>query len=51
MKLREVEVALGVSRITLLRWLKSGKIVGVKVGFQWRVTESAVEDAKKSAHV
>lgn len=46
MKLRDVETELNVSRITLLRWIKDEKIKAVKVGSQWRVRRSVVEDMK-----
>ena len=46
LKLREVQVELSVSRLTLFRWIKAGKLTAVKVGQQWRVRRSVVE-AKK----
>lgn len=39
---REAAETLGVSRSTLNRWLKEGRIKGVKVGKQWRFTRDAL---------
>jgi excisionase family DNA binding protein len=44
--LREVGTELKVSRDTLLRWIKDGKLAAVKVGQQWRVRRSTVEGMK-----
>jgi len=44
--LRDVQEELKVSRITLFRWIKAGKLVATKVGSQWRVRRSAVEAMK-----
>ncbi len=49
LKLREVEEELGVSRNTLHRWIKTGKLVAVRVGQQWRVRRSVVEEMKGEA--
>jgi len=46
LKLREVEDELSVSRDTLLRWIQSGKLAAKKVGQQWRVRRSVVEEMK-----
>jgi excisionase family DNA binding protein len=46
LKLREVEEELNVSRNTLHRWIKSGRLVAVRVGQQWRVRRSVVEEMK-----
>lgn len=49
LKLSEVEAELSLSRITLLRWIKSGKMPAVKIGQQWRVRRRVV-DALKDGH-
>lgn len=46
MKLRDVQRELDVSRVTLFRWIKNGKISAVRVGQQWRVRRSVVEAMK-----
>ena len=46
MKLREVEAELSVTRDTLHRWIKAGKLAAVRVGQQWRVRRSIVEEMK-----
>jgi excisionase family DNA binding protein len=46
LKLREVEAELNVSRVTLLRWIRDGKLTAVRVGQQWRVRRSGVEAMK-----
>lgn len=35
---------LGVSMVTVGRWLRSGNLRGVKVGRAWRVPESALDE-------
>lgn len=47
LKLSQVETALDVSRVTLWRWIKSGKLAAVKVGSHWRVLESVVDKLKE----
>lgn len=47
MKLKDVQIALGVSRVTLRRWIKDGKVAAVKVGAHWRVQESVVQRLKE----
>ena len=32
-----------VSRLTVTRWLKSGKLKGEKIGRDWRITKDEVE--------
>ena len=46
LKLRDVEAELSVARVTLLRWIKDGKLAAVRVGQQWRVRRSVVEEMK-----
>lgn len=38
--LTELEPIIGVSHMTLMRYVKSGKLKAVKVGGKWRVTEA-----------
>lgn len=40
----EVAEILKISELTLMDWLRSGKLQGVKVGRLWRITESALND-------
>jgi excisionase family DNA binding protein len=47
-KLSDVEAELKVTRVTLLRWIRDGKLAAVKVGQQWRVRRSAVDEMKES---
>ena len=45
-KLHSVEEAaevLGISPVTLGDWLRAGKIIGTKIGRQWRITESDLQ--------
>lgn len=37
--LTELEPILGVSHLTLLRWVKDGQLKATKIGRKWRVTE------------
>lgn len=53
-KLYSVEEAAGVldiSPVTLGDWLRAGKIIGTKIGRQWRITESDlrsfIEDSRQ----
>lgn len=46
LKLKDVQKELNVSRVTLFRWIKSGKISAVRVGQQWRIRKSVVEEMK-----
>ena len=39
----EVATRLNVSLVTVGRWLREGKLKGLKVGRQWRVRESDLE--------
>lgn len=41
---REVSEKLNVSRPTVLRWLRTGKLEGFRVGGRWRVTPEALAD-------
>lgn len=41
--LTELEPILGVSHLTLLRWVKSGKLKATKIGSKWRVTEATLK--------
>lgn len=51
MNLREAAQSLGVSEHTLRRWLRAGKVAGVKVpgdrGEEWHIEEDAVAEARK----
>lgn len=38
---------LNVAKITIFRYLKSGRIRGVKIGNIWRISEEEVERIKK----
>lgn len=40
----EAAEALGISSQTMGKWLRAGKIRGVKVGRLWRVPESALDE-------
>jgi len=49
-KLYTVEEAAGtlsISPLTLTKWLRTGKIRGVKLGRVWRIPESALEELAK----
>lgn len=46
--LKDVERELGLSRITLHRWIKSGKLLAVKVGRDWRVRRSVLDELKEN---
>ncbi len=37
--LTELEPIIGVSHLTLLRWVKDGKLKATKIGRKWRVSE------------
>jgi excisionase family DNA binding protein len=39
----EVAAQLAVSPLTVRRWLRSGKLKGVKAGKQWRISEGALK--------
>lgn len=41
--LTELEPIIGVSHITLLRWVNSGKLKATKIGSKWRVTEATLK--------
>lgn len=41
---QEASEALGISPLTLGKWLREGKIVGVKLGKLWRITESDLQN-------
>lgn len=43
-KLRDVEKTLGVHRITLLRWIKDGKLKATKIGQRWFVRQSVLDE-------
>lgn len=40
---QEVSEVLGVSPLTLGKWLRAKKIVGTKMGKLWRITESDLQ--------
>lgn len=40
--LTELEPIIGVSHLTLLRWVKDGKLKATKIGRKWRVTEETL---------
>ena len=42
--LKEASEALGISPLTLRKWIIAGQIVGTKIGKQWRVTEQDLQD-------
>ena len=41
---QEASEALGISPLTLGKWLREGKITGTKLGKLWRITESDLQD-------
>ena len=41
---QEASEVFGVSPLTLGRWLREGKLVGTKIGKQWRITETDLQD-------
>jgi len=43
LKPEEAAYRLGVSTLTIKKWLRNGKLPGVKVGHLWRVDESDLE--------
>lgn len=50
-KLYSIEEAagvMGISPITLGKWLRAGKVRGVKLGRVWRIPESALDEIAKS---
>jgi excisionase family DNA binding protein len=48
----EVAAVLRLHRVTIQRWLKSGRLRGYQVGRTWRVPRQAVEEIRQSgAHV
>ncbi len=42
--LKEVEKILGKTRVTLLAWIKDGRLPAVKVGRTWRVSQETLND-------
>ncbi|NLD23368.1 MAG: helix-turn-helix domain-containing protein [Bacteroidales bacterium] len=40
---KEVSEMLGVSPLTLGRWLRNKELIGTKIGKQWRVTDSDLQ--------
>ena len=42
--LKEASEALGISPLTLRKWIIAGQIVGTMIGKQWRVTEQDLQD-------
>lgn len=42
--LAEIEPILGVTRRTLLEYIKSGKLKAVKIGNKWKVSEENLKD-------
>ena len=40
----EVAESLKFNPRTVMMWLKKGKLKGIKIGNDWRITESAVKD-------
>lgn len=40
----DIIVILGVTRITIIKYIKEGKIRGFKLGNTWRVTEDALQE-------
>lgn len=42
--IEEVATALGVSPLTIGRWLREKKLIGTKLGKKWRITESDLQD-------
>jgi len=40
----ELSKALGVSPLTIGRWLRAKKLIGTKLGKQWRITETDLQD-------
>ena len=43
----EVMEIFGVTRLTVYRWIKSGKIEALKIGKDWRFFETAIERRKR----
>ena len=43
LKPEEVADRLGVSTLTIKKWLRNGKLPGVKVGHLWRIDEADLE--------
>ena len=44
----EAAELLQISRLTLGKWLRDGRIRGVKIGRLWRIPESALDEIAKS---
>jgi len=45
--LTELEPILGLTHVTLLNYVNSGKLKAVKIGGKWRVSEQALKDLIK----
>ena len=46
--IEEAAAVMGISPITLGKWLRAGKVRGVKLGRIWRIPESALDEIAKS---
>ncbi len=44
----EAAELLQISRLTLGKWLRDGRIRGVKIGRLWRIPESALDEIAKT---
>ena len=44
----EVAEQLGVHFRTIIRWIKEGKLKGVKVGKQWKISKEELERVKNN---
>ena len=42
--IKELEPVLGKSRLTIIRYINAGKLKGIKIGNQWRITEDALRE-------
>ena len=42
-KTREAAALFGVRRLTVIRWIDTGKLKAAKVGGQWRITAAEIE--------
>jgi excisionase family DNA binding protein len=45
----EVAAALRLNRVTIQRWLKSGRLRGYQIGRSWRVPREAMEELRAAA--
>lgn len=50
-KVNDLIDILGVTRVTIIKYIKNGRIKGFKIGNSWRVTEEALLNFIKESEV